>query len=102
MMQMKLLFDNCSSAWYQFEFGLPDSYERASLNGVANVDDAAVLYLNGNRISAELLVTDVGIDRIDSEGLALLSWPTTDSFGSNNPGFFKSGVNTLTLAFVVT
>ena len=91
----EVTLDNCSSAWYRFTFEMPNEFEIAAISGIANVDDVAVVYLNGNRISAEILISDLGVDRVDSEGLPLLSWPTMDSFGTEEQDFFVSGTNEL-------
>ncbi len=87
--------DNCSSAFYRFEFGLPEDFVTPALVGTANADDVAVAYLNGARISPALLVSDTwGVDR-DEAGQSLISAPTRDSFGSSVSGLFVPGVNTL-------
>ena len=91
----EVTFDNCSSAWYRFTFELPDNFTNVHLSGIANVDDVAVAWLNGNRISAEVSIDDLGVDRVDEDGLPLLSWPTRDPFGSCDPSNFVSGTNEL-------
>ncbi len=76
---------NCESAWYRFTFDLPANFANAYLSGVANVDQFGVAYLNGYRLTAEILASDpdnLGIDRTDAEGLSLLSSPTRDWFST--------------------
>ena len=90
----EITLDNCSSAWYRFTFELPPNFTNAILNGSANVDDVAVLYLNGNRISASVLASDLGEDRT-LEGQQVLSWPTTDAFSCDDNDCFQPGVNEL-------
>ncbi|MEM9411967.1 MAG: dockerin type I domain-containing protein, partial [Planctomycetota bacterium] len=92
--------DNCSSAWYQFTFDMPSSFSNPVLSGIANVDDVAVLWLNGNRISAEVDSNDLGSDRIDQDGLPLLSWPTQDVFQTNQADYFVPGTNVLTFSVI--
>ena len=96
----EVTFDNCSSAWYRFTFELPDNFTNAHLSGIANVDDVAVAWLNGNRISAEVTINDLGVDRVDEDGLPLLSWPTRDPFGSCEPSHFVSGTNELVFGVI--
>lgn len=87
--------DNCSSAFYRFTFELP-SFREPVLFGAANVDDIGVVYLNGNRISPQLLITDgFGFDRADSLGASLLAAPTADFFGSQEASYFRTGENEL-------
>ena len=87
--------DNCSSAFYRFEFELPDNFNAPSLVGQANADDVAVVYLNGTRISPALLNSDTwGVDRNEG-GMALISAPTLDSFTASASSLFLPGTNEL-------
>ena len=96
----EVTLDNCSSAWYKFTFELPGNFTNASLTGIANVDDVAVAWLNGNRISAEVDINDLGVDRVDAAGLPLLSWPTQDSFSNCDETNFVAGTNELVFGVI--
>ena len=96
----EVTLDNCSSAWYRITFDLPSNFAKPTINGIANVDDVAVAWLNGSRISAEVAITDLGIDRVDAQGLTLLSWPTLDPFSSCDPSHFVVGTNELVFGVV--
>ncbi len=89
--------DNCSSAWYRWTFDLPADFANANLAGEANVDDFAVAYLNGHRISLQITMDDVLNMPVDREeaGVALLSWPTRDAFGATDDTLFVEGENEL-------
>ncbi len=91
----EVTLDNCGSAWYRFTFDMPPAFENAVLCGAANVDDVGLVYLNGVRLSPELLLTDTfGTDRSEG-GTALLSAPTPDLFGTSDNSFFTPGTNEL-------
>lgn len=111
----EVTLDNCQSAFYRFTFQLPAEFTVATLLGQANVDDQAVVYLNGTRISALLqnpgcepdpldpddpcwAKQDAGHDRIDDDGRAVLTWPTLDEFGTEDVKLFKPGENELVFA----
>lgn len=114
----EVTYNNCNSAFYRFTFTLPEHYRFPVLSGMANVDDQAVVFLNGHRISAEMLVPscepDVNNqddpcwqqldchenagDRVDGEGQRVLNWSSTDPFVTNQEAYFKPGVNELVFA----
>lgn len=97
----EVTFDNCHSAFYRFTFSLPKEIKEVCLDGIATVDDAGVVYLNGGRISASLSPGDVGgsvqdtRDRTDAQGKPVLNWPTLDQFGTNLLSLFREGLNEL-------
>lgn len=109
----EVTLDNCGSAFYRFTFSLPDSFLNPVLVGAANVDDQAVAYLNGTRISALMTapgcqpagpgdpcypLQDAGKDRFDANGRAVLTWPTADEFGTLDSTLFQPGLNELIFA----
>lgn len=111
----EVTLDNCQSAFYRFTFLLPPDFTVATLAGVANADDEAVVYLNGTRISALLKnpgcdpdptdpddpcfdKQDAGTDRKDGDGKPVLTWPTQDEFGTADAKLFKTGENELVFA----
>ncbi|MEM7786072.1 MAG: dockerin type I repeat-containing protein, partial [Planctomycetota bacterium] len=96
----EVTLDNCSSAWYKFEFELPPNFENASISGFANVDDVGVVFLNGNQISASVTAGDLNVDRVDNQGRAILSWPTLDAFSTNDQSHFTTNTNELVFGVI--
>lgn len=112
----EVTWDNCASAFYRFTFELPCTPAAVSLAGVANVDDQGVVFLNGVRISASMLVPacnpdpanaffdtcydsqEWGADRTDADGRLVLTWPTQDPFGTSDASLFRPGENELVFA----
>ncbi|MCP3914303.1 MAG: hypothetical protein GY711_01970, partial [bacterium] len=107
---------DCGSAFYRFTFELPPVFDNASLFGIANVDDQAVVFLNGTPISGAMTIPtcepdprawpvdlcylqlDAGNDRTDPSGRAILTWPTADCFITANSALFVPGTNELVFA----
>ncbi len=99
----EVTYNNRDSAFYRFTFELPADFRSAFLQGYANIDDMGVVFLNGVRISAEILLSDtdpqrLGQDRWDQDGRPLIGWPTKDAFGTNDASHFRAGVNELVFA----
>lgn len=94
----EVTLDNCGSAFYRFTFTMPSSFLNATLLGVANADDQAVVFLNGQRISGEMGLANVGSDSLDANGLRILTSPTRDQFFTNDASLFVSGTNELVFA----
>ena len=107
--------DNCSSAFYRYTFELPPIFENAWITGVANVDDQAVVFLNGRRISSAMTdpgcepdpgnlvdpcydLQQTGRDAFGDDGRRSLTAPTQDPFGTNDSASFLPGVNELVFA----
>lgn len=127
----EVTLNNCDSAWYRFTFDFaPWCFDRlnidpscnvrnARLAGTANVDDQGVAYLNGHRISGLMnnpgcnpdpangpddpcyALQDTGHDPSDADGRRILTAPTPDPFGTDDPdgthhaGYFEPGENEL-------
>ena len=100
--------DNFSSAYYRFTFDLPSGFETPDLSEFrVNVDDAAVAYLNGQRITnpiPEICKTASALECIDE---TFLGWPDLNEFSSEmptpltklvEPEFFEEGTNELVFA----
>lgn len=110
----EVTFDNCSSAFYRFTLVLPQRATRFALSGIANVDDQGVAFLNGVQISGTMTNPNcnptqgpgdpcyaqqhAGKDEMDAQGRWILTWPTTDAFGSSIASHFFAGVNELVFA----
>jgi hypothetical protein len=115
----EVALDNCSSAFYRFTFDLPANAINPSLSGVANVDDQAVVFLNGNQISGTMHVppcerdpflgpfdpcydlqdaAEGNPDMFDDLGRQILTWPTQDPFGTVDAAYFVPGENELVFA----
>ncbi len=94
----EVTLDNCSSAFYRFTFGLPAAFQNATLYGVANVDDQARIFLNGNPITGEMLADSFGSDTLDANGTRVMTWPTRDAFSTNDVSLFRGGTNELVFA----
>ena len=103
-------YNNRWPAFFRWTFELPEEFLWASIQGEANVDDQAVVFLNGHRISGLVGCqtwgdTDPNNPSIDATGTRILTWPTTDPFGieceSESPGVnkcFVEGTNELVFA----
>lgn len=94
----EVTFNNTGSAFYRWTFELPCGTRFITLSGSANVDDQGVLWLNGQRVTANMLVPacnptgdpcapqscytqqDAGKDRVDLTGRRVLTGPSLDSF----------------------
>jgi hypothetical protein len=88
--------DNCGSAFYRFTFDLPVWASNPRMELDVNCDDIGVAYLNGHRLTAGLAETDrYGTDRVDGDGLVLLSAPTLDTAGTTGATTFVVGQNEL-------
>lgn len=92
----EVTFDNTGSAFYRWTFELPCATRFITLSGSANVDDQGVLWLNGQRVTANMLVPacnpsgdpcapnscyaqqDYGKDRRDAAARPVLTGPTLD------------------------
>lgn len=116
----EVTLDNCGSAFYRSTFNLPPNAARASLSGETNVDDQAVLYLNGRQVSGTMTNPDCNPDSnngeldpcygeqdwfqeddvFDDQGRRVLNWPSKDPFATNNPDDFVPGLNELIFAVV--
>ncbi len=95
----EVTYDNCQSAFYRFTFMLPDSFSAPNLEGRANVDDIAVLWLNGERVTLEVQVDWLGEDH-SNNGFVALTWPTPDEVEFGNAEIFQPGLNELTFSVV--
>ncbi len=98
----EVTYDNCSSAFYKFNFTLPAVVPFASINGMSNTDDLGVAFLNNKRISPALTLKDVeelGSDRIVGSK-PVLSWPTPDQIFQLDASNMIQG-NTNDIAFGV-
>lgn len=109
----EVTYDNTGSAFYRWTFELPCATRFVSLSGTANCDDQGVLWLNGQRITANMLVPacnptgdpclpqscysqqDYGKDRVDASGLRVLTGPAPDSFEHNSGAFLRLGPGNL-------
>lgn len=107
--------DACGSAFYRFTFDLPAAFVRPSLFALASVDDQAVAWLNGVRVSGRmsepgctpppgasdtdpcLQQHDTGKDRVDAGGLAILTAPSRDAFATTSAAAFRAGTNELVI-----
>jgi len=91
----EVTFNNCSSAFYRFTFELPSGFLSPCLEGIANVDDQGIVFLNGHQISMTMTEHDFGKDSVDPYNRSVLSWPTQDTFKTCNPSYFVPGTNEL-------
>ena len=102
--------DNCRSAHYRFVIDIPIGAVSATLTCAANVDDYAVAFVNGQRVTADLEAADLALfpppsmtnfltdyDRVDAQSRPLLSWPTRDTFTVSMP-ILQPGLNELVFA----
>lgn len=112
----EVTLDNCSSAWYRFTFDLPVGAKSPRLQGVANVDDQGVLFLNGQPVSGLMTepgcdpadpydpadpcfaMQDTGSDGVDGLGKPILTAPTADEFFVDDETLFVTGENELVFA----
>ncbi len=92
----EVTYNNCDSAFYRIPFTLPDDFLVLQMTLNVNLDDQGIVFLNGRRISTTMVnrncepnpanggtdpcreQQDFGKDRIDLEGLPVLTWPTQD------------------------
>jgi hypothetical protein len=100
----EVTYDNCGSAFYRFTFQMPPRFQRPVLSGRANVDDIAVAFLNGVRITPEMALSDfcpdTGCDRCEAEE-CVLTWPYGDDFGTADEAIFRPGENELVFGVMV-
>ncbi|MDX1440717.1 MAG: hypothetical protein R3284_12530, partial [Rubricoccaceae bacterium] len=110
--------DNCSSAFYRWTFLMPAYFVNPVLDGLANVDDQAVVLLNGHQITGTM--TNPGCDPeaangegdpcyalqdfaqddpvFDGDGRRILTWPDSDPFDTAEAAYFNEGLNELVFA----
>jgi hypothetical protein len=94
----QVTYDNCGSAFYRFTFTLPNGFEDAAMQLAVNADQIAVAFLNGQRISAAMALTDLGLDRVDGQNLPVLTWPTLDWWTLQQTDLQMPGENELVFA----
>ncbi len=98
----EVTYDNCSSAFYKFTFNIQNCSEVLGAELKVNVDDMAVAYLNGHRISpkisAEDFTSEAGRERTEN-GVPILAWPNMDTLNVN-PDLFVQGANVLVFGVI--
>ncbi|WP_300465407.1 hypothetical protein [Desulfobacula sp.] len=98
----EVTYDNCSSSFYKFTFEVPNCSDVLSASLNVNVDDMAVAYLNGYRISPKISADDftseAGRERTEN-GLPILSWPNLDTLNIDSDKLVK-GENVLVFGVI--
>lgn len=70
----EVTFDNCSSAFYRFTFGLSGDCLAPCLEGVANVDDQGIVFLNGHQLTQTMTEQDRGRDSMGAMEFKFSTW----------------------------
>lgn len=95
----EVTYDNCNSSYLRFVFDLPDEFSEPTLIGTANADDMAVVWLNGNRISApadlSLWNTDYSLGCVPA-----VTWATGNNIFTGDPSYFRTGANELVFSLL--
>lgn len=93
----EVTFNNCASAFYRFSFDLPDEFAEPVLQGFFNADDAAVVWLNGVRISAPA-DSERWNTNYTTQCSPALTWPRGDDVRTQDPVHFRAGENELVVS----